>query len=158
MSWEDEDGKLCRLIREGRTDCGSEESRDLPHFQNLVASIRAFEGVGLVSNVREHREGETGHSYVDVVQWDNIPSVVSCAITQSQKQWLLLRFFKEHTGRNTAQRFAPDEEVFGGLAGNRDGIWYCCCHLAELGLIDWKTSGPPYGGGRILEDGIKALE
>lgn len=158
MSWEEGDGKLCRLIREGRFACTCEDATKLASFQKLAASIRAFEAVGLVSNVGEHRESQTGHNYIDVVKWRNIPTVTTCDITSAQRRWLLLRYFKNVASNNASRLLSPDEDTFAGIAGTCDRIEHAGNWLRDREFIHWMTFLSSGGAGRILDKGYEALD
>ena len=158
MSWVNGDGKLCVMIRDRRIAVQAEGS-DYESFQPLVASLRAFEAVGLLEQVQVRHESQTGRSYASVARWKIPSSVLVGSISTSLRRWLLLRFFAAKFDEDDCQFYFPLPDEFAGVAGPAGRITQACEWLQGQGFIRWQVmAGPERGCGQILEKGHEALD
>lgn len=158
MDWDQGDGRLCSLICDGKT-ISTVQGGDYRAFQELAASLRAFESVGLIEALHTEPESHTGHRYTATAGWRIPPAVAVCQISIAQRRWLLLRFFaaKFEEGAHH-QLHAPTQDAFAGLAGPNARIEQAGTWLAQHGFIMWQTFLSDGGVGQILEKGHEALD
>jgi hypothetical protein len=156
MTWDQGDGKVCAMIRARRTGAQA-VGNDYESFQRFVASLRDFERVGLVEQVRELQEHHTGHRYAAAASWKTHRSVLADSISTSQRRWLLLRLLAEKGEEDGSQSYRPTPEDFAGLAGDARRIEQAGQWLGNQGFVQWHQL---YGGGmgRILDKGHDALD
>lgn len=155
MSWEIGDGKVCEMIRDRKTAAQADHN-DYEPFQHFVASLRDFERVGLIEQLRIDPESQTGSRYNAFARWKTHPSAVAGSISTSQRRWLLLRLLAAK-GDDGNQSYRPTPEDFAGLAGNAARIEQAGQWLGNQGFVQWSLL---YGGGmgRILDKGHEALD
>ncbi|WP_156480690.1 hypothetical protein [Thauera humireducens] len=158
MAWDQGDGKVCGLIRDRKTG-SAVKGDDYESFQVLVSSLRAFEAVGLLEQVKVLDEHHTGHRYAAAAVWKIHPSVFAGSISTSQRRWLLLRFFAAKYDEDDSRFYVPSPQEFADLMGPVGRITQVCDWLKEQGFIRWQPMFGPEGGcGQILDKGYEALE
>lgn len=157
MDWDQGDGRLCSLICDGKT-ISTVQGDDYRAFQELAASLRAFESVGLIEALDIKSENHTGHRYPARAGWRIPPGVTAGQMTIAQRRWLLLRFFAAKFEQDANQLYAPTQDAFAGLAGSNARIEQAGTWLEQHGFIMWQSMLSEGGYGRILEKGHEALD
>lgn len=154
--WAEHEGRVLGLLKERRTavSCEGADDKSRRAFQGLVAALRSFERMGVIGDLKETAESETGNRYVVMVRWHILVDAESPGFNHTQWRTIVLRrFYADHDN----DLITADATDFAGLI-SQERLDTICGHLAEKERLDWTGILSGGGVGRITAAGIDEIE